>query len=173
MIFVRLFLLVLFSPLLLLGWLLGLGRRDIAYLPEGHPEMAAAIARARAMLPEFRRLLAAPKPAMRDFAIKAKFPVQGGTEHCWVDHLEPRGTDFVGKLANQPDGIHGVRLGSTVEVSEEMITDWAYSEDGVYFGHFTTKVLLPRMSKKMRGKVEAAYGWSELARPTEPPGPKS
>jgi uncharacterized protein YegJ (DUF2314 family) len=160
MLLLRLLLLLLLSPFLLLGRLLGFGRRDIAYLPEGHPDMAEAIATARATLPDFRRLLQTPGPAMKDFAIKAKFPVSGGSEHCWVDHLEQHGVGFVGKLANQPDGVHGLRLGSTVDITEEMITDWAYSDAGVYCGHFTTKVLLPRMSKKMRRHVEAVYGWS-------------
>ena len=160
MIFVRIMALVVFSPFFLVGKLLGLCRRDIAYLPEDHPEMAGAFAKARASLPEFRRLLAEPKPTMRDFAVKVRFPVSGGSEHCWVDTLEPRGAGFVGKLANQPEGVHGVRLGSIVDVSEEMISDWAYSDNGVYHGHFTTKVLLPRMSKKMRRQVEQVYGWS-------------
>ena len=157
---IRILLLIVFSPFLLLGKLLGFGRHDIAYLPEGHPEMKKAFAEARASLPEFRNALAAPAPDMANFAIKVRFPVEGGSEHCWVDSLEARGSGFIGKLANAPDGLGGLRLGSVVDVSEEMISDWAYSRCGVYCGHFTTKVLLPRMSKRMRAKVEEVYGWN-------------
>ena len=156
----RILLLILLAPFLVIGRLLGFRRDDIEYLPEGHPEMAKAIAEARATLPEFRRLLAAPEPGMANFGIKARFYVPGGTEHCWVGDLEPRGTGFLGRLTNHPQSVHGLVLGSMVDVTEEMITDWAYSKNAVYHGHFTTKVLLPRMSKRLRKRVEMIYGWS-------------
>jgi uncharacterized protein YegJ (DUF2314 family) len=132
----------------------------MAYLPMDHPEMAAAVASARATLPEFRRLLAAPAPGMAAFGIKAKFPsTDGGDEHCWVGDLTPSGDGFVGKLSVEPQKVEGFRLGSTVEVHESMITDWAYSLNGVYQGHFTTKVLLPYLPAKLRRRVSIAYGW--------------
>ncbi len=163
MLIVRLLLLILLSPLLLLGSLLGFRRNDMAYLPEGHPEMKAAFAMARATLEEFRAAMAAPAKDWGNFAIKARFPVEGGSEHIWVDTLEAKGSGFIGKLANHPQGLHGLKLGSTVDVSEDMISDWAYSKSGVYEGHFTTKVLLPRFSKSMRRKVEEIYGWKNRA----------
>jgi uncharacterized protein YegJ (DUF2314 family) len=97
---------------------------------------------------------------MSNFGIKARFAVHGGSEHCWVGGLEPRGDGFHGKLNNHPQGIHELVEGSKVDVAEDMITDWAYSKDGVFQGHFTTKVLLPRMSERMRQRVEMVYKWS-------------
>ena len=158
----RLLLLVLLLPFLLLLRLFAGKREDMAFLPEDHPEMAKAIADARASLDEFRRHLAAPGAGMGDFALKVKFPVascDGGCEHIWVDHLEARGTGFTGKLANHPNSIPNVTLGSPVEVDEHLITDWAYCENGVFRGHHTTRVLLPHMSKKMRKRVEETFGW--------------
>jgi len=163
MILLRIFLLVLFSPLLLLVKILGPGRHDMACLREGHPEMKEAFAQAHATLSEFRDALASPKPDLGHFTIKAKFPAPGGgSEHCWITELEPRGSGFVGKLDNHPKDLHGLKLGSLVDVSEEMISDWGYSQAGVHRGHFTTRVLLPRMSKSMRKKVEATFGWAKL-----------
>ena len=156
----RIIILILLTPLFLLARLLGFRRRDMVYLPEGHPEMAKAVAEARATLPEFRHLLASPQPGVANFGIKARFPVPGGgSEHCWVGDLEPRGAGFFGKLTNHPQSLHGLKLGSAVDVTEDMITDWAYSKDGVYHGHYTTKVLLPRMSRKLRKQVKQLYGW--------------
>lgn len=86
--------------------------------------------------------------------------MEPGSEHIWVGSLEPRGTGFVGKLENHPANLHDLKLGSTVEVTEEMITDWAYSKDGVHIGHFTTRTLLPHMSGKARKQVEAMFGWA-------------
>lgn len=162
MILLRVLVLVLLFPFLLLARLLGWGRpSNIAHLPEGHPEMAAAIARARASLPEFRDALRHPVAGMADFALKARFPVPGGSEHCWVNELEIRGTGFLGKLANDPKDIHGLALGSTVDVAEDMVSDWAYSLDGVFAGHYTTRVLLSRMPEKTRRQAEAAFGWTK------------
>jgi uncharacterized protein YegJ (DUF2314 family) len=133
----------------------------MVHLPEGHPEMQKAVEEARASLGEFRRLIAAPEPGMENFSIKARFPVaEGGSEHCWVGHLQPQDNGFLGKLDNHPQHLHDIKLGSTVFVTEDMISDWGYSKDGVYQGHFTTKVLLPRMDKRMRQKVETVYGWA-------------
>ena len=159
-ILLRLIAFILLSPMLLLGRVFGFGRPGIEYLPESHPEMAKAIGEALATLPEFRRLLASAEPGLSNFGIKARFPVEGGSEHCWIGSLEMRGLGFSGKLTNRPERLRGLALGSTVDVTEAMVTDWAYAKDGVYYGHFTTKVLLPRMSKKLRERVEAIYGWS-------------
>jgi len=160
-ILLRIIALLLLSPLLIVGKILGWSRREIEYLPEEHPEMAKAIAEARATLSGFRSLLGSPEPGMANFAVKARFPVPGGgSEHCWVGELETRGTGFSGKLTNQPQQLHTLALGSMVDVTENMVSDWAYSKDGVYHGHFTTKILLPRMSKKFRRRVEQLYGWS-------------
>ncbi len=166
MIFLRLLLLILFLPLLpflLLARLLGFGRSNLAYLPEGHPEMAEAFAQAKASLPDFRRLLSTPAPGMDHFAIKARFPVEGGTEHIWVDHLENVGDGFRGKLANDPQGLPDLALGSVVDVAEDQVSDWGYAVDGVYQGHFTTKVIMKHSSKRMQKQIAEAYGWSRTA----------
>jgi uncharacterized protein YegJ (DUF2314 family) len=163
----RILLLILLLPFLLLLRLLAGKREDMVHLPDDHPEMAKAIADARASLDEFRRHLAAPGPGMADFALKVKFPTGGcdgsTVEHIWVDHLEAKGAGFTGKLANDPQSIPNAKLGSPVEIEEHLISDWAYSENGVFRGHHTTRVLLPHMSKKMRQQVEQTFGWE----PTE------
>lgn len=160
MIILRLLLFILVSPFLLMARLLGVRRPPMAYLPDDHPEMAAAIAKARATLSEFRRRLAAPEPGMTNFGIKARFPVPGGAEHLWIGDLQTNGSGFAGKLTVHPQEVAGLQLGSRVEVSEETITDWSYSQNGVFRGHHTTRVLLPLMSRKVRERVLAVYGWS-------------
>jgi uncharacterized protein YegJ (DUF2314 family) len=158
-ILVRVVLLVLLFPFILLARLLGLGRSNLAYLPEGHPEMAKAIEQAKTSLPEFRHALQNPTPRMDNFAVKARFPCPGGTEHCWVDNVVAGQGGFTGTLANEPKELAGLALGGTVEIVDEQISDWTYSLDGVYQGHFTTKVLLSRMPKRMRREAESLFGW--------------
>ena len=160
MLILRLLLLVVLAPVALLARMLGVTRRDMIALPDDHPEMAKAIREAQAGLPEFRRLLRSPEPGMSYFAVKVRFPTAQGHEHCWVNELELRESGLVGKLGNHPDSLPDLQLGSTVEVAADAITDWSYSKDGVYQGHFTTKVLMSHMSKRMRRQVEQVYGWA-------------
>jgi len=164
MFILRFLLLLLGLPLLLLARLLGFGRRDIVTLPEDHPEMADAIGQARATLPEFRRLLAAPEQGMQNFGVKARFRAEGGGhEHCWVGDLELREFGVTGKLGNQPSSIPDLQLGSVVEIRDDQITDWSYERNGVYQGHFTTKVLLPHLPRRLRQQAEAAFGWAKAS----------
>jgi uncharacterized protein YegJ (DUF2314 family) len=139
-------------PISLLRLLLGGRRKDMVTLPDDDPAMAQAIEQARAQLQEFRRLLAAPETGMKDFVVKARFNVRGGHEHIWVGQLEPKGSGFLGKLENVPAGLHDLRLGSLVDVTEEMITDWSYSQDGVHHGHFTTRALFRTCRKRCAPK---------------------
>lgn len=140
----------------------------MVFLGEDHPEMAEAIVKARATLPEFIERLRNPDGRAGHFALKARFKVENGHEHIWVGDLEVVPEGFKGKLANDPNEIKGVKLGDEVSVRSEMVTDWGYAIDGVYQGHHTTKVLLRHMSGKMRRQVEAAYGWTEGVPPRFP-----
>ena len=158
--FMRLILLLLLLPFAVIAKLLGFGRSNMVDLPLDHPEMAQAIAEARTNLPEFRRFLETPDPGMENFAIKAAFPTGKNSEHIWVNTLKVNGSGFSGNLANDPRDLPGMAIGSPVEISEEMVSDWAYSSGGVFRGHFTTRVLLPHMSKRMRRQVEAMFGWA-------------
>ena len=148
-------------PFRLVGRLFGVGRAPVMNLPDDHPEMAAAIAEARASLSTFRARLSAPEPGMDHFGIKARFPVpNGGGEHCWVGDLVPDNDGFTGKLTVEPRQLPGLQLGSPVTVSEDMITDWSYALHDVYQGHYTTRALMPHLPPHLRERVSAAYGWS-------------
>ncbi|HJU75284.1 MAG TPA: DUF2314 domain-containing protein [Gemmatimonadaceae bacterium] len=159
----RIIWLLLLIPVAMVARAFWFGRRNVMTLPEDHPEMANAIRGARETLAEFRRLVASPEQGMKHFGVKVRFGVEGGCEHCWVNELEVRDSGFVGKLGNQPNGNIGLQLGSTVNVEDSAITDWSYSRDGVYQGHFTTKVLLAHMPTRMRREVETVYGWRKAA----------
>jgi uncharacterized protein YegJ (DUF2314 family) len=160
MFLIRLLLLVVLSPFILLARLFGFGRGNMINLPEDHPEMAKAIADAKAGLPEFLRLLGSPQPDMDQFSVKVRFPVEGGHEHIWVSDLELRDSTLVGKLGNDPRDIPELKLGSSVVVKQDDITDWSYVHAGVHRGHYTTKLLLQHMPKRIRQKAEQVFGWT-------------
>ncbi len=134
-------------------------RRDMVYLPDDDPEMEEAKRHARETLSSFKTILANPRPGMEHFAVKVAFEANGNSEHCWVSNLVMIGDQLHGELSNDPEFVEGWRLGDACTIEEERISDWAYSEDGVYQGHFTTKVLLPHLDREVREQIITIYGW--------------
>jgi uncharacterized protein YegJ (DUF2314 family) len=126
--------------------------------------MSKAIANARASLPEFMGLLANAHSGMTHFAVKVRFAVTNGHEHCWVSDLQLQDTKLVGKLGNEPRDRPDLQLGSEVTVDPADITDWSYVDpSGVHNGHFTTRVLMRNMPKRVRQQAERVFGWEKAA----------
>lgn len=164
MIILRLLLLIILSPFALLARLLSGRRGNIVNLAPDHPEMAQAIADARASLPDFMRLLADAPAGMTQFAVKARFAVENGHEHCWVSDLELRDATLRGKLGNQPRGRADLSLGGEVVIDPADITDWSYVDaSGVHRGHYTTRLLMQTLPKRVRRDAERVFGWTQAA----------
>jgi uncharacterized protein YegJ (DUF2314 family) len=107
--------------------------------------MNAAIESARATLPQFfAEFDAASEQNRGDFHVKVGMITSGGgAEHIWVDNLRREGGQLVGALANEPNWLPGMHLGSRVVVDPALISDWAmYTREGLY-GSYTTRVMLP------------------------------
>ena len=138
-------------------------RKDaIMFAPEDDPDMNSAIESARTSLPKFLELLGAPQSGMADFAVKVGLPTSGdGLEHCWVSDLSHDDGILKGKLSVEPNDVEEYRLGSDITVNKDEISDWAYSLDGTFYGHYTTRFLLIQMPKNMRKQVMEIYGWDE------------
>jgi uncharacterized protein YegJ (DUF2314 family) len=116
-------------------------------------EMGEAIARARATLPEFLRVLAEPQPGHRDFAIKGFFPDLG--EHMWVSDPAHMDGQLVGRLGNHPATPGKLRLGDEVRVPEDRVTDWKYVQHDVLIGGYSIRVLRNRMDEDSRRDLDS------------------
>jgi uncharacterized protein YegJ (DUF2314 family) len=123
--------------------------------PEQDPAMDAAIAEARASLPVFWAKYDAAQDKS-DFLIKAGMKDRyGGREHIWI-YLDGRAGESVnGRLANKPEYLDNLQLGSPVVVPVADLSDWAYGRDGKYYGMYTTRGLLARMTPAQRAESEA------------------
>lgn len=131
-------------------------RDDIMAVQGTDPEMNAAIAKARASLPEFlKHLKDQPKGS---YGFGFKFPL-GGNEHIWVEEIRQDRNFLSGKLANEPVQ-DGHALGDIVHVPLSAISDWVYYDSrGRAHGHFTTQVLLGRVDATTAREIRAALGW--------------
>jgi len=111
-------------------------------------ELAAARAQARAALPFFWEHFAEPGDGEYDFSLKAAFPRrdgQGGAEEAWVQHVARAPDRIVGELANDPRYLGNLGKGAIMEFQESQVVDWAFFQGEKLLGHYTTRVLMPRL----------------------------
>ena len=128
----------------------GAGAREpdpIVQFSDEDAAMNAAIASARATYPQFLAAFnAAPARDAENYMVKVGMVASGGGhEHIWVSNLRREGERLFGQLANEPQGLPGLHLGSRVEIDHELVSDWAImSAEGMY-GSYTTRVMLPHI----------------------------
>jgi uncharacterized protein YegJ (DUF2314 family) len=118
-------------------------------VPSTDPEMAAAIAKARATLSVFWASYAAPKPSEDGHALKVRFPTsRTNSEHIWMVDVKrlPDG-GFSGRFSNAPRDLRGKQEGDLAQFREADISDWMFMRNGKIVGCETMRPLLKSMSK--------------------------
>lgn len=105
-------------------------------------EMNAAIAEAKASLPQFLARLDAGETQPAD-SLKVAFSTSQGNEHIWVRQIARKGDELTGTLANEPNYMPGQHLGSVVTFPVALVSDWSYEKNGKRWGNYTTRVMLP------------------------------
>lgn len=111
-------------------------------------ELAAAKEAARASLPFFWERFAQPFADDYDFSLKAALPRrdgQPGVEEVWIEHIARAPDRIVGELAAQPSHLGNLGEGDIVNVQDSQIVDWAFFSGDRLLGHYTTRVMLPRL----------------------------
>lgn len=113
-----------------------------------HSEISEAASKARAKLPYFWEHFLAPLPDEFDFALKAAIPRrdgQAGAEDVWLDNIAKAPDKVIGELMTPPRYLGPVGKGAIIEFQENQIVDWAFWRGDKLLGHYTTRVLLPRL----------------------------
>jgi uncharacterized protein YegJ (DUF2314 family) len=122
-------------------------RQDSTTNVEGNdPEMGAAIAKARATLPEFWRKWERHRRDETDFSLKVRITDKNGTEHFWLSQLEQHDGKTFGVLNNDAQIVKCVKLGDLIEIPENEISDWLYLRRGKMVGNYTIRALFKKMS---------------------------
>jgi uncharacterized protein YegJ (DUF2314 family) len=117
-------------------------------------EMAAAIAKARATLPQFWQTLEHPEHGESDFSLKLKVTDSNGTEHLWLNEIERKDGKTLGTVNNDVEIVRSVKLGDRIPIPEADISDWMFTRDGKMQGSYTTRVLMKRMPPAEAEKVK-------------------
>lgn len=142
----------------------------IISFPKGHtPEMEKAIVSAHRSLDTVLRHLTAENgqisPALN---LKVAVPVEGGTEHIWVQEVSHAfgRHQFSASLANAPNDLDGLTLGDRIKFGRDQISDWGLmGPNGQLWGHFTTRLLLDDMDVNTRSYLISVLS----ADPVPPP----
>lgn len=111
-------------------------------------DLAAAKDKARASLGVFWEHFAEPEEGEYDFSLKAALPRrdgQTGVEEAWVQNIARAPDKIVGELTGQPRFLGDVKKGAIVAFQNDQIVDWAFMRGDRLLGHYTTRVMLPRM----------------------------
>jgi len=118
-------------------------------------QMNEAIATARRTFGNFDKAFKSSNHDDNNFSIKVRFAHPNGYEHIWATDIWVKDGRYWGIISDTPAITTKVRLGDSVAIDRADITDWMYGNDSVLHGGYTIRVILSRMSKEEKAKVEA------------------
>jgi uncharacterized protein YegJ (DUF2314 family) len=127
-------------------------RRDKGYVEDSDPEMAAAIARAQATLPQFWQAFDKRERGESNFVLVIRITDKGRIEHFHTTDFERRDGRTMVTISNAPKIVASVKLGDRIEIPAADITDWSYMRDGKYAGMATMR---PRFKHMPADQVDA------------------
>lgn len=131
--------------------------REAAY----RQALAAATAEARAHLAYFWVHEQAPAESEYDFRLKVALPRgdgHPGRVEAWVDSAARDGDRLSGQLAADTPELPGVGRGEVVTFAEADILDWAFFSNERLYGHYTTRVMLPKLPPEQADAMRSMFG---------------
>jgi uncharacterized protein YegJ (DUF2314 family) len=132
------------------------GDKDkVITVAEDDPNMTAAIANARSLLPRFWQMFDHREHGETDFCLKVKITDKGKAEHFWAVNIERKDGKIFGTINNDPEIVHNVKIGDRIPIPEDDISDWLYMQNGKMFGNYTLRVLFKQMSASEVEKYKA------------------
>jgi uncharacterized protein YegJ (DUF2314 family) len=124
-------------------------------------DVAAASEQARGKLAYFWEHFEAPEVDEYDFSLKVAFPRrdgQEGTEDAWVENIARDVDSLKGELMVDPKYLGELRGGAIMDFSEKQIVDWSFLRGEELIGHYTTRVMLPRMNPEQAEGLRSMFG---------------
>jgi uncharacterized protein YegJ (DUF2314 family) len=133
-------------------------RDEVALVSKNDPVMAAAMSKARASLPDFLKLAAAPLPKTDAFAVKVAIREGANAEYFWIIPFQPKGETFSGKLDNTPRLVRNTKMGDTLNFTKAEIVDWMYMDNGAMKGNATACAVMMKATQKDRDAFKKRFG---------------
>ena len=134
------------------------GEPDVLQIEGTDARMNGAIKKANETLSLFDAVLASKDTSITGIALKVRFDTSNGGEHLWLTDVTKKNGHYNGVIGNSPTATTAVKLGDTVLVPDEDISDWMYVEEGKLRGGYTIRVLRDQMSDEEKKTFDEENG---------------
>jgi uncharacterized protein YegJ (DUF2314 family) len=134
---------------------------DVAHEAAYQKALSAATLAARAHLGFFWTHEQAPTAAEYDFRLKVLLPRRDGLPgkaQAWLETVARDGDALAGQLAAETPELVGLKQGDRVEFTEPQILDWAFFSGEKLYGHYTTRVMLPKLPLEQADAMRSMFG---------------
>ncbi len=133
---------------------------DVVYgLPDDDKEMNNAIKNANQTLEDFNEALKSNNSNYKYFALKTRFTTASGGEHIWVSNIEMKDYNYFGVIDNLPQSTSEVKIGDTIKIEKNNISDWMYIDDKRLAGGHTIRLLRQRMNDEEKKQFDKECGF--------------
>ncbi len=131
---------------------------DIYQVESSNSEMNKAVENAKLNIEKFDLALKSNNPNFLNFAIKKPYKTDVGHEHIWIIDVTLQGDKYLGVINNTPEYTNEIKLGDTVLVAKNEISDWMYIEDNKLRGGYTIRTLRKNLSDSEKIEYDNAHG---------------
>ena len=134
------------------------GEPSIYSVQTNDAEMNRAMLTAIQTLDSFKEALLSKNKDYKFFALKSRFITSNGSEHIWLRDIIIKDKKYVGIVANLPESIKDVKLGDTISILKNNISDWMYLDKKILRGGYTIRLLRKRMTDTERKQFDSKSG---------------
>jgi uncharacterized protein YegJ (DUF2314 family) len=127
------------------------------------PEYQRTIRQAQATLDDFRRLAASGREVGALTSFKTLVVDGDNRAFLWLSFSRVNGAHFVGKIAEIPGEFGGYRVGGSIEVTADAVTDWMVNENGVLHGGFSLRYQRSKLPEEKRAGFDDYIGVTRYA----------
>lgn len=120
--------------------------------------MNAAIDSAKQTLAVFNKALASHDTTLESISLKVRFKEKGQVEHMWLKDITFQDGKYTGILANEPEFITTLKMGDSIVIPVQDISDWMFIKGNKLHGGYTIKVLRNKMSDAERKAFDQEQG---------------
>jgi len=131
-------------------------RRAKGYVEDDEPEMIAAIAKARRMLPKFWQAFETRDDGQTQFTLKFRIIEGKRMEHFWVTNFVRQEGRVIVTIDQPPKIVAGVKPGDRLDIPEAEIQDWFYMRGGKMIGCQTIRPMFKMMPEKTVAELKNA-----------------
>lgn len=130
-----------------------LDKPPVTDIDEDDVGMNQAIDKARLTVDQFIAVLQNPNDGQSKFSVKMPVRDDKTTEHMWLSNVRFSDGRFSGDLNNEPVKVSGVKIGDTLSVAKDEISDWMYMQDSKIVGGYSIRYLMNREAENDEEKA--------------------